>query len=849
MTLETYRQRRNFARSLEPRGSGRRGGGEPRFVVQKHAAQRLHYDLRLELDGVLKSWAIPKGPSLRPADRRLAVHVEDHPIEYADFEGTIPEGEYGGGTVIIWDRGAWRPLGDARQQYQRGKLTFELSGEKLRGRRKLVRVRGESNGASKNWLLIKDRDPAAIADDQPQPVDTMPASVKSGRTLEQLSSNGGPEERRASAGKRVSQAATAGERDWPPEARLCEMPHRVIPQLATLVDSPPAGDDWIHEIKFDGYRLVARIDQGEVHLLTRSGKDWTVRFPKLAEAALALPLDQAWLDGEIVVRDAEGGTSFAALQQAIADKQDHRMAYFLFDLLYLDGHDLRPAPLVERKRMLRALVDGADREALQYSDHIKGRGDLLYEQACRHWLEGIISKRAAAAWRAGRSSDWLKTKCLRRQEFAILGYTDPGGSREGFGALLMGYRDEDHQWIYAGKVGAGFTQRALKDLHGRLEAIGRERIPNLRNAPTGSWTRKAHWVHPRLLAEVQFSGLTDAGLIRHGTFLGLRQDKLASEARLEKPMPSSRLLEAFKTPAKTTDVVSGVRLTHPHRVLYPEGSITKAQLADYYRAVAARMLPHIADRPLAIVRCPKGTDGKCFFQRNLGAGLPQPISSVEVESDGQRVQHLCIHDAAGLVALVQISALEMHPWNCRSDRLNRPDRLIFDLDPGEDVAWPSIVDAAQRLRAVLQEVDLTCFAKTSGGKGLHVVVPIQRRRSFDDAKTFTHAVAKTLAQRHPREFVAVMTKSKRRGRIYVDYLRNDYGATAIAPYSTRRRSGAPVSMPLRWDELTDDLRPERFNVLTVPPRLDRSSGDPWEDYFKVQQSITRRAERHFGASR
>jgi len=809
MNLTTYHKKRDFKKTPEPRGNAPRGSSKGlRFVVQKHDASRLHYDFRLELDGTLKSWAVPKGPSLDPARKSLAVQVEDHPLEYGDFEGVIPEGQYGGGTVLLWDRGTWEPLHDPRDGYEQGKLHFILHGNKLKGEWSLVRMHGKAGDDGKNWLLMKLKD--EYADKSRDILSAAPNSVKSKRGLKRIS--GERENVWSSEAKKTARV---------PNAQTSALPDKLAPQLAVLATHPPTGAQWLHEIKFDGYRILAFVKSGKVTLRTRNGLDWTAKFPGIAKALARLKVDSAILDGEAVVLDREGRSDFQALQAMLKDQQKAEPVLYAFDLPFCNGSDLRQSPLLERKKMLRSILDASKLEPrVRFSDHVVGDGDSVIDKACGMSLEGIVSKRADSPYVSRRDASWLKSKCDHRQEFAIIGYTDPQGSRQGFGALLLGVHDDKGRLVYAGRVGTGFDDRALQDLAGRLKALAQKQPPT-DVPPPARERRAAHWVKPTLVGEVRFTGWTRDGVLRHPAFIALRSDKPAKQIVREKPVEPEKPVAA--------EQAAGVKLTHPDKVLYPEKGITKQDLADYYQRVAPWMLPHVIDRPLALVRCPEGRASKCFFQRNWSATLPKAIDQVDVSAAKTKEIHVGVHDLAGVISLVQIGVLEIHTWNCRAKKIERPDQLIFDLDPGPDVPWKKVIEGAKLLHGSLTKLKLPTYLKTSGGKGLHLVIPIQPNIDWDAAKTFCETIAKDLV-RQSDLFVANMRKDLRGGKIYIDYQRNGRGATAVAPYSTRARSGAPVSMPISWKELGKLKSADQFTVEMAGRYLEKRKTDPWHDF-------------------
>ena len=685
MGLETYRRKRDFRRTLEPPGSSPSEQTGRLYLIQKHAARRLHYDFRLELNGVLVSWAVPKGPSLDPKEKRLAVHVEDHPVEYGDFEGTIPEGEYGGGTVLLWDRGRWEEQGDPVIGLRAGRLKFRLAGEKLQGGWTLVRMgRNSSEEGKENWLLIKEKDEKADPTGKRDILKERPESVATGRSLEEIRDARDREwkSNRAShktgSGKKPAPASKSGRRAEVrpdpasfPGARRSKLPERVQPQLATLFAQVPRGEDWIHEIKYDGYRALCRIERGKARFFTREWKDWTDRFSKLAVPAASLPVEQALIDGEVVVLKPDGTTSFQALQNVLKRGEHQRLAYYAFDLLHIDGYDLTRTPLLARKEGLSKLLQPASEEApIRYSDHVVGDGETLFKHACQYALEGIISKRKDRPYTSGRGRDWLKIKCLQRQEFVIGGFTEPSGSRKGLGALLLGVHDEAGALRYAGRVGTGFTEESLKDLRARLSALEQKSPPFL-NPPTGADARRAHWTKPALVAEVDFNEWTSDGVLRHPSFKGLREDKPAQEVRREFTGSKAKI-STRRTPA-ASDEVAGVQLTHPDRILYPDQGITKRQLALYYEKVADKILSYLSDRPLTLVRCPEGHEKECFYQKHADDKLDESIERVRLREGRGMATYIAISSVRGLISLVQMGTLEFHPgvlgltgWNSRT---------------------------------------------------------------------------------------------------------------------------------------------------------------------------------------
>ena len=862
MPLEEYRTKRDFAKTPEPAGSTSAESGELLYVIQKHAATRLHWDLRLELDGVLLSWAIPRGPSLDTADKRLAVHVEDHPVEYGSFEGIIPKGEYGGGTVMLWDRGTWQPdHGDPRAHLEQGHLKFYLFGERLRGRWMLVKTKGYG-GRGDSWLLFKERDDEARPRAEFDAVKEWTTSVATGRSMEQIALDADAVYSSTDLSAKSAPGTSAQRRLALPDlatipgAVKAAMPQHVDVELATLVKGVPEGDGWLHEVKYDGYRILGRLEDGHVRLVSRNGKEWTERFALVAEEIAGLPAQSALLDGEVVVVDSDGTSDFQALQNYVKRHQEGALQYCAFDLLYLNGFDLRGCQLEDRKEVLRALV-GGDSPVIRYTDHIESHGDIFFDRACEYSLEGVVSKRRGSVYRSGRGRDWLKAKCLQRQEFVIVGYTDPGGSRSGFGALAVGVNDPAGL-RYVGRVGTGFTERTLSDLYGELKPLERDEPPVM-NPPTGEWGRGVHWVEPKLVGEVSFAEWTAEGALRHPSFLGLRVDKAADDVVLETPAEivtdtaeTGEDTGAKKRAAKGKDKknvrVAGVVLTNPTRVFWPEIGFTKLDLVRYYEQVADRLLPHVADRPLSLVRCPNGYKGECFYQKHA-QNFPAAVLTVGIpEGDaGEITPYAWVDSLSGVVGLAQMGVLEIHPWGARRDNPDKPDRLVFDLDPDPALPWSQIAATALLLRSELSRLGLESWLKTTGGKGLHVVVPITRRTSWAEARTFARAFVDSIVQIEPRMFTSNMRKGQRDGKIFIDYLRNARGATAVAPYSTRAREWAPVSVPLAWEELDHTTERPVFTVANIAERLG-AFPDPWVDIGTTHQSITRAIEKRLGVA-
>lgn len=740
MGLRQYWNKRNFKETPEPKGKAIPPQGRLQFVIQKHAASRLHYDFRLELDGMLKSWAVPKGPSLDSSQKRLAVHVEDHPLEYASFEGIIPAGQYGGGTVLLWDRGYWEPIGDPRSSYRRGRLKFILHGEKLHGIWNLVRMGRRQEAGKENWLLIKERDTEERQGKESDVTDRLTHSVVSGKSIEQIASgdhavrqsgnSSATQKGPASNGRPVTRVPASG-------ARKTAQGNWIAPQLATLVTTPPEGEEWVHELKYDGYRILCRVNGDGVTLLTRNGHDWTAKLPHIASAVATLPIKSAWLDGEVVALLPDGRLSFQALQNAFDAGADKSLRYFVFDLLYLDGHDLRAVSLLARKTLLSAFFQNySSASPIHYSDHIVGQGDLAFNEACRSGMEGLIAKRADAPYVAGRNRNWVKVKCGRRQEFVIGGFTDPSGSRSAFGALLLGVYDAQGQLQFAGRAGTGFSQRSFKELHARLKKL-KQTTSLFVNPPVGSDGRRVHWVRPKLVAEVAFAEWTNDGQLRQASFQGLREDKDPRAIVHERPdIVISREISAAPSGVRSSrrkghvprhpashagssdgpTVVGGVTLTHPDRIVFPEQSVTKLALARYYESISDRIVPHLEGRPLTVVRCPEGYTKECFYQKHANDRMPEAIGKVEILGDEGTATYMVADSLEALMGLVQMGVLELHTWGAKRDKLERPDRIIFDLDPDPAVEWSSVIEGAQLLRTLLDELNLASFVKTTGGR-------------------------------------------------------------------------------------------------------------------------------------
>ncbi|MEP6771276.1 MAG: DNA ligase D [Polaromonas sp.] len=838
--LKHYRAKRDFAQTPEPERGGERTDKALTFVIQKHDASRLHYDFRLELQGTLKSWTVPKGPSLDPTVKRMAVHVEDHPISYAGFEGSIPARQYGAGDVIVWDRGLWVPLGDPAKGLKSGKLKFELHGEKLKGGWTLVRMHGRGDEKQEPWLLIKERDEQARPEHEFDVLEALPNSVLSGKPL--------PRDDKASSGagaatpvakRKTRPKITAA--DLPEGAVQAALPAMLAPQLATLVARPPADPQgWAYEIKYDGYRLLARIEKSSVRLITRNGNDWTSKLPKLAQAVKELQLLSGWLDGEIVVLNEQGVPNFGLLQNAFDSASTANIVYYVFDLPYFDGLDLRQLPLAQRREILCTVVTRHPHENVRFSEAFEETPQSLLDSARRLGLEGVIGKRVDSVYTSRRSPDWIKLKTQLRQEFVIGGYTEPKGSRIGLGALMLGVHDAEGKLQYAGNVGAGFNDQMLKDLKARLEKLHAGTSP-FAKLPTGV---RGQWVKPQLLAEVAFGEWTHGGHIRHSVFQGLRTDKPAKDILRENPtLPEAgkkgaTVTSAAKMPAAASaKPLTSLRVTHAGRIVDESTGFTKKNVVEHYALVAELMRPHLKSRPTSLVRAPSGISGQLFFQKHAEATSIPGIKLLDRKLDPSHAELLEIPSTAALLAATQVNVIEFHTWNATTRSIHKPDRMTFDLDPGEGVGWPHMQEAAQLVRAFLDELDLSSFLKTSGGKGLHVVVPLKRQHDFDTVKDFSHALVLHLAAVIPQRFVAKSGPRNRVGKIFVDYLRNGFGATTVAAWSMRARPGLGVSVPVDWEELASLTSGAHWTAQSLGARLSVGN-EPWDAYESSRNGLT-----------
>ena len=823
-TLKEYARKRDFSGTPEPQGETPADReGEAAFVVQKHDASHLHYDFRLELDGVLKSWAVPKGPCLDPSVKRLAIEVEDHPLDYAGFEGHIPEGHYGAGDVIVWDEGRWIPIGDPHEGLGSGHLKFRLAGSKLTGSWNLIRTR--MAGRQPQWFLIKGRDDQARDYPRYDILAEQPLSVVTGKAL--------PSEvaqRKQASAKRAGSVQPAKKR----AAGKARLPAAISPELATLVDAPPAGD-WRYEIKLDDYRLLARLDGGQVKLLTRNGHDWSKKLPELCAALAALPVTSAWLDGEILVMDEEGRPDFQRLQNAFDAEVSAPIHYTLFDLLWLDGEDYRNKPLEQRRQALAQALRGNGDDRLRYSEDFTDDPRSILDSACRLGLEGLIGKRAGSLYTGKRSSDWIKLKCKRRQEFVIVGYSEPKGSRSSFGALLLGLHDENGELRYAGKVGTGFSAASLKRLHQQFQPLQRKTCP-LREPPKGAEAKGVTWLRPELLGEVAFAEITREGRVRQAVFHGLRSDKPAEAIVEEKPKKAARAGATRPARSNSGNVLEGVTVTHPERVVDPTSKLRKIDVARYYDKAAEYLLPWLADRPVSLVRAPDGVAGEQFFQRHASrTGIPG-AEQLDPQLDPGHAPLLRIASAKALVGAAQMGALELHTWNAALDDLEKPDRFVLDLDPDPALPWQRMIEATQLTLTLLDELGLTAFLKTSGGKGMHILVPLQRHHGWDEVKDFAHAISRHMAQLMPDRFSAVSGPKNRVGKIFIDYLRNSRGASTVCVWSVRAREGLPVSVPISRHELPKLKAANQWTLASIDERL--AASDPWADWAKTRQRLS-----------
>ncbi len=813
-SLGIYNAKRDFKRTPEPAGKTDSSEGGNLFIVQKHAATRLHWDFRLEVDGVLKSWAVTRGPSADPDDKRLAVRTEDHPLSYAEFEGSIPKGEYGGGTVMLWDKGSWAPVeGKSAKDLEKGHLHFRLDGERMKGEWLLIRLKPRPGEKRENWLLRKIQDEDTLSGDEL--VERSLTSVLTGRTMAEIGADKGGTQ--SLAGKKGEDFSTAMEAAAKHNARAAKTSRKTkagkLPafepvQLATLVDDVPTGNDWMHEIKFDGYRALIAAKGEDVRVYTRSGLDWTEKFAPLLQSFRTLDLPPCLIDGEIVAYDKDGNPDFSALQKILkrghgAQGATDAFAFHAFDLLSADGQDLKALPNIERKERLDALLGDAQ-PPIHVADHVIGAGEKLFAAMCKAKQEGIIAKRIDAPYRGDRTRNWVKVKCILRQEFVILGWTKSTARGRSFSSLLLGQHDGD-KLVYKGKVGTGFDTALLADLAKTMAPLATDKAAA---EVSRVEARGVQWIEPRLVAEIAFAELTADGRVRHGSFIGLRSDK---ESRAVTP----------ETPVAVPEPEMSVRITNPDRVIFPESGQTKGDLAVYYRAIAPLMLPFAANRPVSLVRCPQGRAKHCFFQKHDSGSFGGHVFHVPiVEKDGGAEDYLYLKDADGILTCVQMGTIEFHGWGSRADAVERPDRMIFDLDPDEDLDFDEVKRAARDIRQRLADLGLVSFAMLSGGKGVHVVVPLTPGHDWETHKDFSKRFAEAMSLAEPERFVATMSKAKRKGRIFIDYLRNQRGSTAVLPYSARARPGAPVAIPITWDQLDEAKDAHPFGIGDAKALID-----------------------------
>ena len=772
-SLKLYNQKRNFLKTKEPKGLVPIKTKQKKFVfvIQEHHARRLHYDVRLELDGVLKCWAVPKGPSMVPGEKRLAVQTEDHPLAYKDFEGVIPTGEYGAGHMTIWDSGTWIPSKDIHKEIDKGHIEFELKGKRVSGKFYLIRTKG-TKGPKSTWLLIKRNDEAVAR-----------SQVKKRKT------------------------------DIDPLPKFKE------PQLASLILKPPVGDEWIHEIKFDGYRAIATLNSGDVIVRTRRGHNWTDQFSVVASALKKVRAKSAVIDGEIVAMDETGKIDFQKLQNALKTGEKAQLIYYAFDLLYLNGEDITDRPLLQRKKLLKQLIDQANVDTIRFSQHFDNPGKDILAASCKLNLEGIISKKTDSPYSPGRSGSWLKSKCTKGQEFVIGGFTPPKGSRSGFGALLLG-AFENEKFRYFGKVGTGFTGASIAELHSKLKKIVQKNSPFDVASPA---EKGVTWVKPTLIANIEYGELTKDKILRHPSFKGLREDKLSKSVKID----------------STDSSATEFPLTHPEKILFPKHKITKLRVAEFYDSIQSWMLPLMVDRPLSLNRCPNGVKGQCFFQKHKGKGDPDELHSKVVYSGykEENEEILYIDSVNGLISLVQMGAFEVHQWGSLRSDIDHADHIVFDLDPDPGVKWPIVRDAAFELRELLMQLELESFVKVTGGKGLHVQVPVDPIYDWDQIKGFSKTVAQHLSTKYPNRFLHQMSKSKRKGKIFLDYLRNGYGATAVSPFSVRANVNASVAMTVSWEDLKKVKSPDMYSIDLAQKILKRRKVDPWDGYLEMKQKI------------
>lgn len=819
LDIETYNRKRDFAKTKEPRGRKLRGSGDS-FVVQKHDASRLHYDFRLELDGVLKSWAVPKGPSLDPDEKRLAMRTEDHPLDYGDFEGTIPKGEYGGGTVMLWDQGRWipDPRKDPSKTIEEGHLHFTLEGERMKGEWVLFRLNPRPGERGEPWMLKKVTDEYADPHDGEALVDNNVTSVTTGRTMAEIA-----------AGEDVWRSNRGGQKGGRAKRKAGKAPPPFQePQLATLVDDVPPGTSWIHEYKYDGYRLLLAVGDGVATAWTRKGLDWSDKFKALVKAAAKLPAG-CLIDGEAVAVDENGKPSFQLLQSTLKEQRGANLVFYAFDLLVDRGEDIKRLPNIERKERLAALLKGVHPPIL-FGDHVIGRGEELFREVCKTGGEGIVSKRAGAPYKGARTRDWLKIKCIQRQEFVIVGWSE-SDKRRGFRSLLLAVK-EGRRLTYAGKVGTGFNAKLIEDLMERMEPLAIDKAPV--EVPRAD-RRGAHWIKPKLVAEINFSEFTDDGILRHPSFIALREDKPASEVVREMP---KHLNKSEKKKERATAESFGIDISNPDRVIFPKDGLTKGDLADYYAQIEPLIMIDAAKRPMTLIRYPQGTSEKGFFQKHDKGTFGPHVKQIPIEeSDGSIEDYLYFDDVRGLLACVQMGTIEFHGWGSKVQKVEYPDRLVFDLDPDVGLDFTRVKEAAVTLRQLLEGLGLKSWPLLSGGKGIHVVVPLDASKDWDTVKDFAERFSRAISEAEPEMFTANIRKVQRKGRIFLDWLRNQRGATAVMPYSARGREGAPVAAPIAWDELDEYESGGHFSIRDADELLERASSKMLAGWGKAKQAL------------
>lgn len=818
--LKTYQKKRDFEKTPEPRGGEKIKAGR-RFVIQKHDARRLHYDFRIEHEGVMLSWAVTKGPSLDPADKRLAVRTEDHPISYNIFEGVIPSG-YGAGTVMIWDQGSYEPKEDISKGLEKGSLKLTLHGDRLKGGWALVLMKSASKKGRENWLLIKEND--AEANREMDALETWSDSASTGRTLNEIAENvQKPSDTKPSQKKESHKSAKKSEGKH-------NLPNFITPQLAVLADAPPSGDTWLHELKYDGYRIQALLAGNQVRLMTRNENDFTERYGPIVKSLQSLGLENTVLDGELVALNKDGRSDFSAMQNG----ELTNLVYYVFDFLRYEGKDLTSEPLVERKKKLRkALADTGD--TIRYSEHIRGSGESVIQNACKMSLEGIVSKRAKSAYKSGRQKSWIKSKCIGRDEFVIGGYRKSDKRGRPFASLLVGEYSGD-ELVYRGRVGTGFTEETMEDLSSLMKPLSRK-TPPFQSVPSDA-KRGAVWLTPKLVAELNYGSLTGSGLLRHPSFLGLREDKTAKEVQ-SVPKVDTESPEVTRQPLPDTITVGDIRISSANRVVFPSVGIQKGEIARWYDDVAPRLLEFAKGRPASLLRCPSGLEDDCFFQKHAGS-LPKEIDIVKIsEKSGAKKDYINLKSKSALIAAAQMGMIEIHLWGSQSDKVEKPNRLVMDLDPDEAVSFQAVKDAAIEIGDVMESAGLSTFPLLTGGKGIHVIAPLERRQTWDELGAVSKGIARAMAKASPEKYIATASKSKRKGKIFIDWLRNRRGATAIAPYSLRARRSAPIATPVSWKELSEIESAAEFNLTNIHDRLTTLKQDPWKGRSETRQSLAK----------